>query len=187
MTAAGETIEFERKVRGAVVGPYPLSIKKLNEDAIVPTRGSKYAAGLDLYALEDGKIYTGHRLCISTGISMAIPEGYYGRIAPRSGLAFKFGIDVMAGVIDSDYRGEVKVILINHGNKKAGDSGVFMINKGDRIAQLIITPYSAPDIEECDELPSTERGAGGFGSTGGFTNVIADATKDVTEDTSANA
>ena len=90
-----------------------LKYRKLNEDAFTPTYGSKEAAGADLYALEDTYVASGGRQLIETGISISLPVGYYGRIAPRSGLAFNFGIDVLAGVIDSDYRGEIKVLLLS--------------------------------------------------------------------------
>lgn len=101
------------------------------------------------------------RLMIPTGISMAISSGYYARIAPRSGLALKHGIDVGAGVVDSDYRGQVQVILFNHTDEP------FFVAPGDRIAQLIITKIETPEIEEITgDLPETLRGADGFGSTG---------------------
>lgn len=133
---------------------------KLDPRAKLPSKGSKFAAGFDLYALEKGGVAPRCRNTISTGISVAIPAGWYGRIAPRSGLAHNFGIDVLAGVIDSDYRSEIKVILINHG------SGSFDFEAGDRIAQLILEKCGEWQIQEVESLASTERGAGGFGSTG---------------------
>jgi len=133
---------------------------KLDKRAKIPTKGSKFAAGFDLYALEGGCIAPRMRLLISTGITVAIPQGWYGRIAPRSGLAHNFGIDVLAGVIDSDYRSEVKVILMNHG------SGDYKFEAGDRIAQLVPEFCGVWQIEEVDSLNETTRGAGGFGSTG---------------------
>jgi dUTP pyrophosphatase len=137
-------------------------IARCRKDAFLPIRGSKEAAGYDLSACDDFYIPSGGKSLVSTGISVAIPYGYYGRIAPRSSLAWKHHIDVGAGVVDSDYRGEVKVVLFNHGEKE------FKITRGDRIAQLIITKISLPPICEVtvEELNDTERGKGGFGSTG---------------------
>jgi len=132
----------------------------LNEDATLPTYGSESAAGMDLYASEGAMIPPGKHGVVKTGIAVAIPTGYYGRVAPRSGLAYKLGIDVLAGVIDNDYRGEIMVILHNGGNKP------FIAAKGDRIAQMIITPYVALLPEPVDSLDDTERGSGGLGSTG---------------------
>jgi dUTP pyrophosphatase len=140
--------------------PLKLEVKRLTPAATVPTKGSEEAAGFDLYASENSFILSGRRKIISTGISVKIPKGYYGRMAPRSGLAAKNGIDVLAGVIDSDYRGELKVILYNTEYK------TFQVHAGDRIAQLIIEKIAHPVIEEVNELDRTERGAGGFGSTG---------------------
>ncbi|KAL9934092.1 hypothetical protein V8E36_007174 [Tilletia maclaganii] len=138
--------------------------------AQLPTRGSAQAAGYDLYAAEDfllrGKNGRG---VVPTGIKVAIPEGCYGRVAPRSGLAAKHGIDVGAGVIDSDYRGLLGVLLFN-----LGDSD-FQIKTGDRIAQLVIEQIRTPDVLEVESLEDTDRGAGGFGSTGGFGAAAAPA------------
>ena len=133
---------------------------KLEEGAQIPTKGSKDAAGYDLYAYEDISIEAGERALISSGISISIPEGCYGRVAPRSGLACKFSIDVGAGVIDRDYRGIVKVLLINNGKEK------FEAAKGTRMAQLILEYYNSPKIIIKDNLDETERADGGFGSTG---------------------
>lgn len=135
-------------------------VKKLTEDAELPTRGSANAAGLDLYSNENFTIYPKNRAMISTGISIAIPEDTYLRIAPRSGLAYKHGIDVLAGVCDVDYRGPINVILFNSGDEP------FKINKGDRIAQAICEVIKYPTVIEVNELPDTERGSDGFGSTG---------------------
>lgn len=142
-----------------------LHVKLLNENARLPVRGSPDAAGLDIHSSGTYVIMPGERVCVSTGVSIAVPSDFYARVAPRSGLAANFGIDVLAGVIDSDYRGEVKVILINHGDNN------FNIGIGDRIAQLIITPYYAMEPTAVGSLPDTSRGSGGFGSTGGFTNT----------------
>jgi dUTP pyrophosphatase len=140
-----------------------VSITKNINSAIVPTRGSMKAAGYDLYSTEFYILKPGERKLFKTGLSMAIPEGMYGRIAPRSGLAFKKGIDVLAGVIDEDYRGDIGVILINLGNED------FNVLVGDRIAQIIFEFYNEVSFEEQsnnqESLGNTERGTGGFGST----------------------
>lgn len=137
--------------------------------AIVPKRMSSGAAGYDLHSSvrDDILIEPGTQTIIDTGVGIVIPEGYYGRIAPRSSLAVKYGINVMAGVIDSDYRGELKVILRNHGNDP------LVIKYGDRIAQILFEKIILPPItvvhhsqEDFEKLYSTERGFGGFGSTG---------------------
>lgn len=138
-----------------------LKIKKLDPNAIIPTRANPTDAGADLYALEDVKISPSSRALVKTGISLEVPESYYARIAPRSGLAYKNGIDVLAGVVDSSYRGEVGVILLNTDTQK-----VFNIRAGDRIAQLIIEAHYNMTIKEVDSLSDTTRGDGGFGSTG---------------------
>jgi dUTP pyrophosphatase len=137
-----------------------LLIKKLVGDATVPRRATELAAGYDISASEDAKIPSHGRFAVSTGISIGLPGGTYGRIAPRSGLAYKFGIDVLAGVIDADYRGEVKVILYNFGEHP------FVIQKGDRIAQLIIEKNETPDVMIVADIGDTVRGDSGFGSTG---------------------
>lgn len=140
--------------------------KKLNEFATIPSYGSSGAAGMDLHAnfRAEGfgmiNLEPGDRRLIKTGIAASIPLSTYARVAPRSGLAYKHGIDVMAGVIDEDYRGDIGVILINHGNEPV------VIQHGDRIAQLIVTNYTACAAIESDTLPDTDRGSGGFGSTG---------------------
>ena len=137
-----------------------LKVKRLTPTASIPTRGSEHAAGLDLYADENATIHPGKWKLISTGISTEFEPGMYLRIAPRSGLAVKQGIDVLAGVVDSDYRGEVKVALINHGDKD------FIVHQGDRIAQAILESITMADIREAEELSDTARGEGGYGSTG---------------------
>ena len=137
-----------------------IKIKLLNEDAKIPTRANSTDAGADLYASENVEIDTGCRKLVSTGIFLEIPEGYYGRIAPRSGLAVKNGIDTLAGVVDSSYRGEVKVALLNTDKDSS-----FHIKKGDRIAQLIIEKHYNFDFVQVDDLEKTERGESGFGST----------------------
>ena len=137
-----------------------LLVKRLNEHATLPARGSPLAAGYDLSSSEDISIPKGTRGLVGTGIAFTVPHETYGRIAPRSGLAVKKGIQVGAGVIDRDYTGEVKVVLFNHGDED------FVIKKGDRIAQLIIEKIEMPEVKLVDELLVTQRGEGGFGSTG---------------------
>lgn len=137
-----------------------IKIKLLSEVGKIPTKGTDFSAGYDLYAAENGEIDPLKRCLIKTNISIAIPKGYYGRIAPRSGLAYKNGIDVMAGVIDSDYRGDVGVILYNTGIE------VFSFNRGDRIAQLVIEKCHKADWVQVDDLSDTDRGDGGYGHTG---------------------
>lgn len=137
-----------------------LLVKRLTDRAKIPTKGSAFAAGYDLYAAENATIPAKGRQLIGTGLAMTVPEEHYGRIAPRSGLAVKHGIDVGAGVIDCDFCGEIKVLLMNHGNND------LLVQEGDRIAQLIIEKISLPEITEVDELEDTARGNGGFGSTG---------------------
>ena len=129
-------------------------------EARLPTRGSEKAAGYDLYAAENMTIKANGRALVSTGIAMTIPDGHYGRIAPRSGLAVKHEVDTGAGVVDCDYEGCVKVLLINHGQQD------FTVEAGHRIAQLIIEKIANPVIEEVNKIVPTVRGAGGFGSTG---------------------
>jgi dUTP pyrophosphatase len=136
-----------------------VSITKLESKAIIPTRGSTGAAGYDLYTTEFHILKPGERKLFKTGLSMSIPSGMYGRIAPRSGLAYKKGIDVMAGVIDEDYRGEIGVILINLGQEDVN------IIVGDKIAQIIFEFYNQVDFVETNGLDNTQRGEGGFGST----------------------
>ena len=136
---------------------------KLNENAVTPTFGTKSAAGADLYsAEEDVTINPGETAFIGTGIAMAIPNGKVGLIYARSGLACKKGLAPAnkVGVIDSDYRGEVKVALHNHSKEPQ------TVLKGERVAQMVISDYYPCTYIECESLTSTERGAGGFGSTG---------------------
>jgi len=138
-----------------------LLFKRLIDHGLpIPTRGSEFAVGLDLQAADDAVLEPGERKLIKTGFAVQLPDGHYGRVAPRSGLAYKHGIDVLAGVIDIDYRGDVGVILINT------SQNTFTVNKGDKIAQLIVEACSYPDVKEVDELPETVRGQGGYGSTG---------------------
>ena len=142
-----------------------VQIKKLNENAIIPTNGSEKAAGHDLYACIDGValvIPAGQTVKIGTGVAVALPDGCFGAIFARSGLATKSGLRPAncVGVVDSDYRGEIIVALHNDSND------IRYIENGERIAQLVAVPYLPMDLYEVDELDETERGTGGFGSTG---------------------
>jgi dUTP pyrophosphatase len=149
-----------------------LNIKKLNPDAQTPVYGSKFAAGMDLFSAVDLVVPEQTRKLVSTGISVSWegeegewdehPEKYYLRIAPRSGLSVKSNIDIGAGVVDSDYRGEIFVCFINNSLDKP-----YAIQKGDRIAQMILTRFEQfKDVVLVDEHVETVRGEGGFGSTG---------------------
>lgn len=137
-----------------------LRVSLLSPKAKVPTRGSSLAAGHDLYSIENVVLKARGRVVVSTGIAVAVPPGYYGRVAPRSGLAVKHGIDTAAGVIDADYRGELKVALFNHSDED------YNITEGERVAQLIIEQIFIGDIQVAESLEDTDRGAGGFGSSG---------------------
>ena len=137
-----------------------IKCKKLLDSASVPTRAHEHDAGWDLYSSERSFVISSKRKVVSTSISLAIPDGHVGLIWPRSGLAAKKGIDVFAGVIDSGYRGEIKVCLYN-------SSGVnFEINKGDRIAQIIFHKIPQTEMLEVDSLGDSIRGDSGFGSSG---------------------
>ena len=139
-------------------------IKKLNPKVKSPSYKTNGASGMDLIAFvkKPIKILPGETNLVPTGISIAIPEGYEIQIRPRSGLAAKNQITVLntPGTIDSDYRGELKIILINHGKKE------FIINNNDRVAQMVLTPVSKIELKEVEMLTNTNRGKGGFGSTG---------------------
>ena len=139
-------------------------VKKFDKNIKLPTYKTSGSSGMDLVAYVKNKmtIKPGKTAIISTGISLAIPNNYEIQIRPRSGLAAKKGISVLntPGTIDSDYRGEIKVILINLGKK------IFVIKSGDRIAQMILCPVSKAKLKEVTKLPKTTRGKGGFGSTG---------------------
>jgi dUTP diphosphatase len=137
-----------------------LRFKKLDQRAMLPQRGSALAAGLDIFCIEDVEIPSRQRAAARTGLAVAIPAGFYGRIAPRSGLAAKKGLDVLSGVIDSDYRGEVLCLLYNTSDETIN------LPAGSKICQLIIEQIITPDAAWAHELDDTARGAGGFGSTG---------------------
>lgn len=137
-----------------------LKIKKIHSEAKIPQYAHKGDAAFDLSSIENYLISPGNKILVNTGISMEIPESFFGSIRDRSGLAVKQGIHVLGGVIDSHYRGEIKIVLINLGKDN------FEIKKGDRIAQMIIQSCETCEIKEVSDLSSTERGELGFGSTG---------------------
>ncbi|WP_206241905.1 dUTP diphosphatase [Novosphingobium terrae] len=143
----------------------PLRVKRLphGEGLPLPAYATSGAAGMDVVSAEDVVLAPGARHAVATGLSMAIPAGFEIQVRPRSGLALKHGISApnAPGTIDSDYRGEVKIILINHGDK------AFEILRGDRVAQLVLAPVVQGGWLEVEELDATDRGEGGFGSTGG--------------------
>lgn len=143
-----------------------INIKKLNPEATIPTYGTEFSAGADLYACleEPTRINPGETLVIKTGLAMEIPTGYAGLVYARSGLATKRGLAPAnkVSVIDSDYRGELMIPLHNHSNESQ------IIEKNERIAQIIFTPYLQGMFHEVDRLNETDRGLGGFGSTGKF-------------------
>ena len=146
--------------------PVPVRVRRLpgNADLPLPAYATAGAAGMDVVAAEQVSIAPGARQAVATGLAMAIPPGFEIQVRPRSGLALKHGITVpnTPGTIDSDYRGELKVILINHGHAP------FDVQRGDRVAQLVLAPVTQAQWLESDELDETARGAGGFGSTGGL-------------------
>mmetsp|Transcript_30552 Transcript_30552/g.68418 ORF Transcript_30552/g.68418 Transcript_30552/m.68418 type:complete len:176 (-) Transcript_30552:81-608(-) len=144
-----------------------MQVKLLSDYAKMPMRGSPLSAGFDLAAAESVTVPAGERAVVKTDLSVACPEGTYARVAPRSGLAVKKMIDVGAGVVDADYRGNVGVVLFNFGQED------FNVAVGDRIAQLILEQISMVPAVQVEELTETERGEGGFGSTG----VAGDANK----------
>lgn len=139
-----------------------VEIKKLHDDAVIPSYQTVEAAGFDFHAIEGLTLEVGQRALVKTGLSMALPFGYELQIRPRSGLAYKHGITVLnsPGTVDSDYRGELMVLLINHGEK------AFVIEKNERIAQGVIQAVTQARFSIVDTLSETDRGAGGFGSTG---------------------
>lgn len=141
-----------------------IHVKKLRPNAVIPTRGSEFAAGYDLYACLDEPLVipAGETRRVPTGIAVEIPQGYAGLVYARSGLATRKGLAPAnkVGVCDSDYRGEYLIFLHNHSREDA------QIQPGERVAQLVVTPFLEVEFEEAEELSQTQRGAGGFGSTG---------------------
>ncbi len=140
-----------------------LRVRRLHDGAVIPRRAYPGDAGLDLHAVDDLVLGPGERAAVGTGIAVEIPAGHAGLVLPRSGLAARYGIAVVnaPGLIDAGYRGEVRVLLLN---TDRGDA--FTIAAGDRIAQLVIVRVEAPEVTEVGELADSERGAGGFGSSG---------------------
>ncbi|MEK7451544.1 MAG: dUTP diphosphatase, partial [Patescibacteria group bacterium] len=137
-----------------------IKIVKIEEDAKIPNYANLSDAGMDLFSIEEVVLKIGERQAIRTGIKTEIPDGYVGLVWDKSGLALNNGIKTMAGVIDSGYRGEIKIVLINLGDED------FEIKKGQKIAQMLVQKVERPEIELVDELNATERGENGFGSTG---------------------
>jgi len=140
--------------------PMALRVKLLSANATLLMRASAAAAGYDLFAAADAVIEAHGKALIATDIAIAVPPGYYGRIAPRSSLAWKQHIDLGAGVVDADYRGPVGVVMFNLA------ATPFNVRKGDRVAQLVLTKIATPPVLQVDDLDATERNEGGFGSTG---------------------
>lgn len=142
-----------------------LKVKKLRTDAILPTRGSEKASGLDLYAVQDYKIFSGETVRVETGIAFGIPDGHEIQVRPRSGLSLKTGLRVAnsPGTVDADYTGDCSVIL--HNTSQTPGS-MAEIKRGDRVGQAVLCPVIIPELEEVDDLSATARGSAGFGSTG---------------------
>jgi dUTP pyrophosphatase len=140
-----------------------LKVRRLRPDAVVPTRAYAGDAGLDLSACEGVELGPGERAVVGTGLAVAIPEGHAGFVQPRSGLAARHGLSIVntPGLVDSGYRGEVTVVLVNTDPRET-----FVVEPGMRIAQLVVLPVPEVEPVEADELPPTERGAGGYGSSG---------------------
>jgi dUTP pyrophosphatase len=138
-----------------------VSFKKLDPKAVIPFRNNETDAGADLYSVETITIPPLSRALVKTGLALEIPKGFYGRIAPRSGLAVKHGIDVLAGVIDSSYRGPLGIVLYNTDKEES-----FIVNTGDRIAQIIFEQHWNFKMKEVDNLTDTDRSNSGFGSSG---------------------
>merc|ERR1712086_514545 len=159
VTDAVEPTEMGASKVARTVAPL-LKVKKLSADAVLPVRGTPLAAGYDLSSAIDIVIPARGKGIVKTDLAIAVPEGTYGRVAPRSGLAWKNHVDVGAGVIDQDYRGNVGVVLFNHAEAD------LQVTKGMRVAQLVLERIITPEVAEVEELDETERGAGGFGSTG---------------------
>jgi dUTP pyrophosphatase len=139
-----------------------IPLQRLDEALPVPAHAHPGDGGVDLYARDAAELGPGERAVVATGIAVAIPDGYAGLVTPRSGLAARNGISVVngPGLVDAGYRGEIKVILVNLSDE------VFVIGRGDRIAQFVVVPVAVQEFVVVDELPSTRRGSGGFGSTG---------------------
>jgi len=137
-------------------------VRRLDPELPLPARAHPGDAGVDLYAAEAVALAPGERATVPTGVAVAIPEGYAGLVAPRSGLAQRHGLGIVnaPGVVDAGYRGEIRVLLVNHGSEPVS------LARGERIAQLLVIPVSTVGVVEVHQLPPSERGVGGFGSTG---------------------
>ena len=152
-------VKTKRPISEVSKGTEDLQIQLLTPKGQAPTRSTSQAAGYDLYSSEDNKVPPRTRILVSTDIALQVPPGTYRRITPRSGLSVKNCIDIGAGVIDKDYRGQINILLINHSDTQ------FLVQQGDRIAQLILEQIKTPDIKTVQSLQSTECGSKGFGST----------------------
>lgn len=143
----------------------PIQLKKLDPELPTPTYAKTGDAGVDLYTTVDIELAPGERQLVPTGVAIALPDGFVGLLHPRSGLAYKHGLSIVntPGTIDAGYRGEIKVTLINTDNHAP-----IVLSRGDRVAQLIVQPVAHAEFSEVDELPESDRGATGFGSSGGF-------------------
>lgn len=139
-----------------------MAITRLDPDLPLPRYARADDAGLDLHAARDVALEPGERALVETGVAVAIPPGWAGLVLPRSGLALRHGVTVLnaPGLVDAGYRGEIKVLLINHGRERA------TLQRGDRIAQFVIQSVGRAELSEVERLPASDRGAGGFGSTG---------------------
>jgi dUTP pyrophosphatase len=137
-----------------------IKVKKLHKDAIIPRYNREGDAGMDLYAVENVILWPNEPVAVSTGLSVELPKGYVALVWDKSGFALKEGIKTMAGVMDSNYPGEYKIVLLNTTNQ------YYYIDKGDKIAQLLIQPVMSAEVEEVSELSETSRGQSSFGSTG---------------------
>jgi len=137
-----------------------IRFKKISEDSKVPSFANEGDAGMDLYASEDMEVARGEIKAVPTGVKMELPKGYVALIWDKSGIALKSGIKTMGGVLDSGYRGEIKVIVTNLSDE------VFEVKKGDKVAQMLIQKVESPEVEITEDLSDSERGDGGFGSTG---------------------
>ena len=137
-------------------------VKRLDPDLPIPRHARAGDAGVDLYARRGGVLAPGERAMVPTGIAVAVPAGFVGLITPRSGLAARHGVSLVnsPGILDAGYRGEIHVVAINEGSEP------YSYERGERIAQLVVVPFASQDYEAVDELPASDRGAGGFGSTG---------------------
>jgi dUTP pyrophosphatase len=146
--------------------PDALKVVRLDPRATLPTRAYAHDAGLDLYALEPARLAPGERVSVRTGVAVEIPPGHAGLVVPRSGLAARHGIALVnaPGLIDAGYRGELQILLLN-----TDRSQTCTLDAGDRIAQLVLVAVLTPSVVEVEELAASERGSGGFGSSGGFT------------------